>query len=101
MQSRRNLVYKNSEHGGVQHNLHAARSPELDVETTTTTKTDAAQVPTDREVPTPVGGEEEEHTTVQTETSQGWWYQRVLPPPTSQTQGSHQTQRSVGVAGGQ
>ena len=88
--------------------IHAARSPELDVETTTTTKTDAAQVPTDREVPTPVGSEEDEHTTVQTETSQdehttvqtetsqGW----VLLP-TSQTQGSHQTQRSVGVEGGQ
>ena len=76
--------------------IHAARSPELDVETTTTTKTDAAQVPTDREVPTPVGSEEDEHTTVQTETSQG----RVLLP-TSQTQGSHQTQGSVGVAGGQ
>ena len=87
---------------GVQHNLHAARSPELDVgpneTTTTTTKTDAAQVPTDREVPTPVGSEEDEHTTVQTETSQG--YPRALLP-TSQTQGSHQTQGSVGVAGGQ
>ena len=83
------------------HNLHAARSPELDVETTTTTKTDAAQVPTDREVPTPVGSEEDERQqdkVQQTQTSQG--YPRVLLP-TSQTQGSHQTQGSVGVAGGQ
>ena len=79
--------HKNSEHGSTTQ-IHAARSPELDVGTNDTT--DAAQVPTDREVPTPVGGEEEEggqHTAqTQTQTAQ------VLP--TSQTEGA------VGVACG-